>query len=319
MPKGSPSEGAARELVVEEGDDAAAFAADDVVLFLGEIADPDLHDARDAGQPAGHVEDDRGVRVGEALVGVAEIGVGVEVEHAEAGVALGVRGDGAERGRVIAPDQADDLALVEPGAGDGADALVELARELVDAGEARLEIGITRDLAAGGDHRLGGGAGLGVPEDDLRIDGEQRDPGLVRAPGLRVEEVDLAAAVEDRGRAAHRAAPVRGRRLPGHGDDHDAGVVGAMRQPVDPVAARRRTGVEGEARGRGRGRGGGAERFEGAGGHGATVGGSARSVNGLVARKLPPKQLAGHGLARAGREMPGFAQGLRTRSEHPFA
>ena len=52
------------------------------------------------GSRVDHVVHDRGVRLGEALVGVAQIGVRVEVEHAEARVALA-------RAPAIAPNGAE--------------------------------------------------------------------------------------------------------------------------------------------------------------------------------------------------------------------
>src|SRR5206468_12458974 len=64
----------------------------------------DLHQFPDAVEPRHDVVEDRGVRPGEALVRVAQIGVRVEVEDAEAGMALGEGADRAERDGMIAAE-----------------------------------------------------------------------------------------------------------------------------------------------------------------------------------------------------------------------
>jgi hypothetical protein len=58
------------------------------VLLLAEVAEADLGQRGDAFEPRGDVVHDRRVRPGEALVGLAQVRVRVEVQHAEAGEAL---------------------------------------------------------------------------------------------------------------------------------------------------------------------------------------------------------------------------------------
>ena len=109
---------------------------------------------------------------------------------------------------MIAADQADELAVRRASARVVvATICVQRRRELVHACEARLEIGMPLDHAARLDHRLGRGARLGVERRDLRIDRQHRDPRLVGAAGLDVEEIDLPARREDRRRPASGALP----------------------------------------------------------------------------------------------------------------
>src|SRR5690606_20617348 len=107
-------EALARQRMVEVGDDAAAALLDVEVLAAAEVPHPHLHQLRHLGDTLHHVVEDRGVAMGEALVGLPQVGMGVHVEDAHARMALGVRADRAEGYRVIAAQHADDLALVEP-------------------------------------------------------------------------------------------------------------------------------------------------------------------------------------------------------------
>ena len=65
---------------------------------------------------------------------------------------------------------------------------------LVDSGRVRWNARVTLvHFAAGFDDGLRGGAGLGVPSDDIRVDIEHRDAVLVGLSDLEIEQVDLAA------------------------------------------------------------------------------------------------------------------------------
>ena len=66
--------------------------------------------------------------------------MGVDVEDADAAVTLGDRGDGGEGRRVIAADDADELAAPKPALGLGAQPGVQLVAERVHVGDGLDEV-----------------------------------------------------------------------------------------------------------------------------------------------------------------------------------
>ena len=63
--------------------DALAVLGDPVGLLVAQVAHADLHHVADPVEVLDHVAQDRGVAPLEALVGAAQVGVGVEVQQAE--------------------------------------------------------------------------------------------------------------------------------------------------------------------------------------------------------------------------------------------
>jgi hypothetical protein len=213
------------EVGVEEGGDDAARAVDAGGLLVGEVAHAHLDELGDARHVVEHVGHDGRVRPGEALVRGAEVGVGVEVEHAHPREALGVGLDAAEGDGVVAADEGHELAAVEPPAHLAVDEVVHLAAEEVDLGEGGGERGGARDVTPDGDHLLGEGAGLAVAAAHPVGLGRHRDARLVGAARLPVVEVDLSRGAEHRRGPLLRPAAVRRRRRERDGDHHHPGLL----------------------------------------------------------------------------------------------
>jgi hypothetical protein len=191
--KGSPENCALGEIADRSRSTMRPFGAGDGHRVLVARRDRGSRAARcgDArGASARRCSGWRRARSVEALVGLAEVGVGVDVQHAEAGPALGVGARIDPKGtRVIAADEADDLAprssrfAVMP-----VHALVELvsparsraARRACEGGRRR-----RRDAAGRDDGGREAAQASCVPrERSRRILGEQGDAGLVRAAGV---------------------------------------------------------------------------------------------------------------------------------------
>src|SRR5678809_176760 len=76
-------EAPARDVAIEEDADAFAERTDVIDLLFAYVADADLNDLRDRAHVLEDVVHDRRVRVSEAFVRLARVGVRVEVENAE--------------------------------------------------------------------------------------------------------------------------------------------------------------------------------------------------------------------------------------------
>jgi hypothetical protein len=244
--EGLAAELAALHLAVGEGADAVALRLAVVGLFFAHVADADLHELLDLGHLFEHVPHDRGVGVGEPLVRVAGVGVGVDVEHAEGRPGLGEGLESPERDRVVTPDETQDFSLREHVRRGLVDGVVHLDRQLVHPRERGEQLGVFARVAAVVDDRLRARLALFVPDGDLGRGFEHDDAREVRAVHVEVVEVDLLRRLEDGGRALGRAAAVRGGRLPGNGQDPELGLGGRVREAEDAgVTGRGRVRVEG--------------------------------------------------------------------------
>src|SRR6266851_2857612 len=79
-----------REDIIEERHDPALRVIDHPHLGRTDVADAGLYELRDAIDLRHDVVKDRRMRPGEALVRVAQIGVRVEMQNSETGIALGI-------------------------------------------------------------------------------------------------------------------------------------------------------------------------------------------------------------------------------------
>src|SRR5581483_6532232 len=100
--------------------------------------------------------------------------VRVEMKDAEIRMSLRARLDGAEGRGMIAADEADDLAAIEPRANGLVDEPVHLFAERVDARGVSLQLVVVTDAACR-DDRLGERARLFVHLRETSVLGEHRD------------------------------------------------------------------------------------------------------------------------------------------------
>ena len=185
------------------------------------------------------------MRPHEPLVRRAQVGVRVEVQDPEPGVARGARLDRAVRRRVIAADEHREPTVFQRVLGVFAHPLVELAADRVHALEVREPPRVVAELASGLDDRIGEAGCFLVPLRDPRVERVHVDPRSVRSSVLQVVEVDLAAGRENRLGPVRGPAPVRGRRVKRNAEHLDPRLVGAGRQAEDPAARERgRVGIE---------------------------------------------------------------------------
>jgi hypothetical protein len=212
--------------------DAAAARVDRVQFLFAEVADADLDDACDGGHVAQDVVHDRGVAPAEPFVGDAQVGVRIDVQDAEPRMARGDRGDRAERHRVVAADDARDLAAVEDAFDGLAHDGVDERPRLVD-GARRRRVAVAAALF---DRPRRERARARVRLGDPALGGQQVDAALVGAAALQVVEVDLTARGEDRCGPVLGAGAVGDGRGERHRHEHDRGVGGGVRQAEDAAA-----------------------------------------------------------------------------------
>ena len=124
------------------------------------------------------------------------------------------------------PQDPHELVVSVVAANDLSDAGVVSVRELVDACPSGFEVGGALGVAARLNHGFRRQSGLGVPGGDLRVHGQERDARFVGSPGLRVEEIDLAARPQNRRGTGRGATTVRQGRLPRDGKKDDVRFVG---------------------------------------------------------------------------------------------
>ncbi len=177
-----------------------------------ELPNADLHQTLDLGHIAQHVRHYGGMRVLETLVGVPQVAVRVDLQHAERAVTLA---DGAYQTvgrRVVAADQTDDPALGEPVLRLGEYLAVDLGRSLVYLAHlARVEL-VGYDAAAAlfevCDHTLGI-APQAVRDILYRVVDRRRGYALAPCVGsCRIVKIDLARHIYYRVGGIRGARPV---------------------------------------------------------------------------------------------------------------
>ena len=176
------------------------------------------------------------MRPGEALVGVAQIEVCIEVHDAHRrgtqGLAdmAGTRHNRAVGDRMVAADDDGDLAARQEFAHGRIDMGVDAGTGGVDV----VDIGLRRHAPAdvGVDHPRGGDTGLVGRRGDPRRRGLHRDAGAIDAAEVSVEKVHLSARGVDGGWTEFGAGAKAHRRLKRHGHDDDGGLVDAEWEAV---------------------------------------------------------------------------------------
>ena len=234
----APLESAREEIGREKGGDPPLALSDELHLGLAEIADPHLDDLRHIRNPMVNIVEDRRVRPGEALVGVAEVGVRIEMEDAEPGARRRARLDRAERRRVIAADDAEDLPERKPTIRLAPHERVHPRADFIDLRRGRF-VGFGEGPTRA-DHRRRRFLGFRVPALHRRRLGEHGDPRFVGIARLRIRIDPPGDSPRGSPRGARRAAAIGGRRLEGHRQEHHPRLRGAEGQTKDSRARRRR-------------------------------------------------------------------------------
>ncbi len=76
------------DVAVEEGDHTAIALIYDIELLIAIVANAHLHQLADLRNGMEHIVHDRRMRIGEALVSIAEVGMGIDLQHTKIGVYL---------------------------------------------------------------------------------------------------------------------------------------------------------------------------------------------------------------------------------------
>ena len=231
-------------MLVVEAVDAPLRGLDERALAHAEVADADLHQAADIGQPRHYIVEDARVRPAETLEFLAQIRVRVDLQDAHAAMTLRKFGDERERARMVATEQRGNRAAVEDALGLARDIAVDaLARSVHDVDRLRMRA-VARRCAAGLDDRLGRAARRLRQRRDVLRNRQHRESRLPDRPVLQVFEVDLLARLEHRRGASRGAREVAGGRVEGHGDHDKFGIFDTRVEAEQAVASRRRVGVE---------------------------------------------------------------------------
>ena len=241
--------GGARELAVAqalvvEGPHAALRPRGELHLARAHVADAHLHQPLHAREPRHHVVEDARVAPREALEGVAQVGVRVDLQDAHAGVAHRELGDQAEGARVVAAEHGGDRAAVEDALGLARDVAVHALAGGVHGGDRPRVRLVAGDRAARRDDRFRGRARALRERGDVLGDRQHRDARLPHGPVLDVLEVDLLARLQDVRRAARRAGAVAGGGVERHRDHDHLRLPGARVEAEEPVARGGGVGVE---------------------------------------------------------------------------
>ena len=217
--------------------DAPLAAVDRAQFVFAEVTDADLHEPRHAVHLFEHVVEDRCVAPAKALVGDAQVGVGIHVQHTKTREGRRRGSDRAERHRVIAADHADDLARGDQLLGG---AVSDRIDQLAGGIDGPNRLGVLGQGAAAGDDRCTQVARLFVHDRQNRVRFEHVDAKLVGPPKLVVVEIYLATGREDGRRPPLRPTAIGDGCCKGHRDQHDGGLVLVMRQTEDAGVRRRR-------------------------------------------------------------------------------
>jgi len=239
--EGLASEHRPGDFCVVERTDASRRRANRLGFLLAKISDSDLHEPRDGRSPCEHVVHDARVRVYEAFVSDAQIGVGVDVQHPHSRMALGQGEDGAQGRRVITSDDPDDLAAIEVHRGLLPNPRADLLASFVDRLErVRVIAGATVGL-----HGRREGSRPEIQRAEVlgfRSHPDALFPGLA---GVGVVQVDLQARLANCRRPLLGAFAIRRGRVEGYREQDHACIFGSVRESEDSVEHRCRVGIEG--------------------------------------------------------------------------
>ena len=242
-PGGTAKLHVAQALVVE-GVHAALRSLGEGHLARTNVADAHLHQLAHLGETRHHVVEDAGVTPGEALERLTQVGVCVDLQDAETGVALRELVDEAEGAGVITAQQCGDGAAIENAARFGGHERVHALAGGVHGCKRLRMLRVAGLGATRVNDGFGGGARLLRQRGDRLRNGQHGDARLPDGAELDVLQIHLLAGLQHMLGARGGAGAIAGGCVEGNGDHHHARVVGRGVETEQAVTGGGGIGVE---------------------------------------------------------------------------